>query len=63
MINPINECKLFDTPTTYGDLIDWCERHTGTEKIVAVVAAHMALNLAHHIVQNAIDANTTTNDE
>lgn len=55
MINPINECKLFDTPTTYGDLLAWCERHTGTEKIVAVVAAHMALNLAHHIVGNAIN--------
>lgn len=54
MINPINECQLFATPTTYNDLIQWCERHTGTEKIVAIAAAHMALNLAHHIMANAI---------
>ena len=55
MINPINECNLFATPTTYNDLLAWCEGMTGGEKVAAITAMHMALNLAHHIVQNAIN--------
>ena len=55
MINPINECKLFSTPTSYNDLLSWCEGMTGGEKIAAITAMHMALNLAHHIVQKAIE--------
>lgn len=52
--NPINECRLFSTPTTYADLIEWCEQHTGSEKVAAITAAHMALNLAHHIINEAM---------
>ncbi len=55
IINPINECKLFDTPTSYNDLLRWCESMSGSEKVVAITAMHMALNLAHHIVQQAIN--------
>ena len=55
MINPINECNLFDTPTSYNDLLEWCEQYTGGEKVAAITAMHMALNLAHHIVNNAIE--------
>lgn len=58
MINPINECKLFATPTSYNDLLQWCEEMTGGEKVAAIHAMHMALNLAHHIVQNAINEET-----
>lgn len=54
MKNPINECKLFSTPTSYNDLVQWCESMKGNEKVAAITAMHMALNLAHHIVQNAI---------
>jgi len=55
-INPINECKLFGTPTSYNDLLQWCENFSDSgERIAAITAMHMALNLAHHIVQNAID--------
>ena len=57
MINPINECKLFSTPTSYSDLLAWCETMTGGERTAAITAMHMALNLAHHIVQNAIEEN------
>lgn len=55
MNNPINGCNLFDTPTSYNDLLQWCEEMSGGEKVAAITAMHMALNLAHHIVQNAID--------
>jgi hypothetical protein len=52
--NPINQCNLFNTPTNYNDLLEWCEQHTGGEKVVAVTAMHMALNLAHHIINEAM---------
>lgn len=56
MINPINECKLFDTPTTYNNLLEWCRGLSQrSERAAAITAMHMALNLAHHIVQNAIE--------
>jgi hypothetical protein len=58
MKNPINQCNLFGTPTSYNDLLEWCEQHTGGEKVAAITAMHMALNLAHHIVKNAIDEET-----
>jgi len=58
MTNPINECKLFATPTSYNDLLAWCEELPGNEKIAAITAMHMALNLAHHIVKNAINEET-----
>lgn len=50
MINPINKCGVFDTPTSYADLLQWCEQLSGGEKTAAITAAHMALNLAHHII-------------
>lgn len=56
MKNPINECGLFGTPTSYNDLLQWCENFSdGGERIAAITAMHMALNLAHHIVQRAIE--------
>lgn len=57
MKNPINECNLFGTPTSYNDLLEWCEQYTGGEKVAAITAMHMALNLAHHIVHNAMNKN------
>ena len=56
MINPINPVPLFCTPTTYGDLLEWCEQLSGGEKIAAITAAHLALNLAHLLVRDAIAA-------
>ena len=58
MKNPINQCNLFATPTSYNDLLEWCEQHTGGEKVAAITAMHMALNLAHRIVKNAINEET-----
>ena len=53
MINPINSVPLFATPT-YNELIAWCENLNGGEKIAAITAAHLALNLAHRLVRDAI---------
>ena len=61
MLNPINPVPLFCTPTTYEDLLEWCERLSGGEKSAAITAAHMALNLAHRLVRDAIAAEQ--NDE
>jgi len=41
---------MFDTPTTAEDLLDWCMQHTGSERIIAITAAQMALNLAKYLV-------------
>lgn len=55
MKNPINQCNFFTTPKSYNDLVQWCERLSGGEKAVALMVMHMTLNLAHHVVQKAID--------
>ena len=56
-INPIPHSTLFDTPTSFHDLHDWCVRHSGSERIVALVAANMAINLCHKIVNDQIEKN------
>lgn len=48
--NPIPGNDMFDTPTTVEDLLDWCMLHTGSERIIAITAAQMALNLAKHLI-------------
>ena len=50
MSNPIPSNSMFDTPTTAEDLLDWCMQHTGSERIIAITAAQMALNLAKYLV-------------
>lgn len=50
MNNPIPSNDMFDTPTSAADLIDWCMLHTGSERVIAITAAQMALNLARHLV-------------
>ncbi len=62
MTNPITHNGLFDTPTSTDDLFEWCLRHTGGERVAALTAAAMALNLAHYLVDKEITKqhNTTT---
>ena len=50
--NPLNHYNnpMFCTPTTYEDLLEWCENLNGSEKVVALTAAHMALNFARHLL-------------
>lgn len=50
MKNPIDSNNMFDTPTSTQDLLDWCMLHTGSERIIAITAAQMALNLAKYLV-------------
>lgn len=56
MQNPIPNSSLFDTPTTSQDLIDWCMLHTGGERVAAITAAMMALNLASYLVDKQMQA-------
>ena len=51
MKNPIPHCGLFATPESWDELMTWIEAHSGGEKTAALVAAHMALNLAHERVE------------
>ena len=62
MKNPISQCNLFDTPTSYDDLLGWCEQLSGGEKIAAITAAHLALNLAHAVVQKTINYQDADSD-
>lgn len=50
--NPLHHYSnpMFCTPTTYEDLLEWCENLNGSEKVVALTAAHMALNFARHLL-------------
>lgn len=55
MKNPIDPIHLVATPDSMDALMDYCERFTGTERVVAMTCAVMAWNLAHKIVQQQIE--------
>lgn len=55
MTNPIPQCNLFATPDSLNELLDWCLAHNGAEKIIALTAANMALNIAHKLVNEQLE--------
>ena len=52
--NPLGKNEMFATPKDMDALMAYCERFTGQERVVAFVAAGMAWNLAHHMVNEAM---------
>lgn len=52
--NPIGHNAMFATPKDMEALMQYCERFTGGERMAALVAAGMALNLAHKYVEEAM---------
>lgn len=56
MDNPVPYTGLFATPADHTELIDYIGRFSGSERMVAMTAAHMALNLAHKLVAEAATA-------
>lgn len=55
MTNPIPQCNMFATPETLNDLLEWCLAHKGTEKVIALTAANMALNIAHKLINEQLE--------
>ncbi len=53
--NPIGLNNMFATPKDMETLEKYCERFTGGERVAAFIAAGMALNLAHKMVQEQIE--------
>lgn len=49
--NPIPKTTLFATPESVEQLMQYCQRFTGQERLIAITAATMALNLAHELVE------------
>jgi len=52
--NPIPKTGLFATPESYDQLMEYCQRFSGQERIIAITVATMALNLAHKEVEEKI---------
>ncbi len=52
--NPIPQTKLFATPESLEQLMEYCQRFSGQERIIAITVATMALNLAHELVERDI---------
>jgi hypothetical protein len=52
--NPIPKTRLFATPESFEQLMEYCQRFTGQERMIAVTVATMALNLAHDTVEKEI---------
>jgi hypothetical protein len=52
--NPIPKTGLFATPESLDQLMEYCQRFTGQERIIAITVATMALNLAHELVEDRI---------
>jgi cell division protein FtsL len=50
MKNPIQKNNFFATPESMQALEDQIMKFTGQERMIAMVAAMMALNLAHELV-------------
>jgi hypothetical protein len=53
MKNPIQKNNFFATPANMQALEDQIMQFTGQERMIAMVAAMMALNLAHELVAQA----------
>jgi hypothetical protein len=52
--NPIPKTGLFATPESLEQLMEYCQRFTGQERIIAITCATMALNLAHELIEDKI---------
>jgi len=52
--NPIPQTGLFATPESLDQLMEYCQRFNGQERIIAITVATMALNLAHELVEKDI---------
>ena len=52
--NPIPKTGLFATPESLDQLMEYCQRFNGQERIIAITVATMALNLAHELVEDRI---------
>jgi hypothetical protein len=52
--NPIPKTGLFATPESLEQLMEYCQRFNGQERIIAITVATMALNLAHDLVEENI---------
>jgi len=52
--NPIPKTGLFATPESLDQLMEYCQRFSGQERIIAITVATMALNLSHDLVENNI---------
>ena len=52
--NPIPKTGLFATPESFEQLMEYCQRFNGQERIIAITVATMALNLAHREVEDKI---------
>jgi len=53
MTNPIPKNNFFATPDSMQALEDQIMQFTGQERMIAMVSAMMALNLAHKLVAEA----------
>lgn len=53
MRNPIQKNNFFATPDSMQALEDQIMQFTGQERMIAMVSAMMALNLAHQLVEQA----------
>jgi hypothetical protein len=52
--NPIPRTGMFATPESFEQLMEYCQRFTGNERMIAITVATMALNLAHEVVEQEI---------
>jgi len=52
--NPIPKTGLFATPESLDQLMEYCQRFNGQERIIAITVATMAINLAHELVEKDI---------
>jgi len=59
MKNPIPTTGFVATPDSLEDLMEYCERFSGQEKTIAMIVATMTLNLAHKLVNEATQGETT----
>ena len=52
--NPIPKTGMFATPESLDQLMEYCQRFNGQERIIAITVATRALNLAHELVEKDI---------
>lgn len=53
MNNPFPKSGFFATPSSIDELVEYCEKYSGSERTIALLIMMMSINLAYNMFEKA----------
>ena len=53
MTNPFPKSGFFTTPSSIDELVEYCEKYSGSERTIALLILMMSMNLAYDMFEKA----------